>query len=73
MCVQLQIVIWIRWQEMYGREMEKNVPFFPDVKIIYIENCRGTLMYFHNEEETSSRLLYIGSTWDQLLYKQLGE
>lgn len=69
---QLKTVIWIRWQEVSGREREKNGPCFPDVMIIYTENCKGTLMYFQNEEETSG-LLYIGSTWDQLLYEQLEE
>lgn len=45
---QLKTVIWIRWQEVSGREREKNVPCFPDVMIIYTENCKGTPLYFQN-------------------------
>lgn len=61
-------------QREEGRQRRKeNVPFLLNIRIVYIENRKGTLVYFQNEEETSSRLLYIGSTCGQLQHKQLEE
>lgn len=73
----MKIVIRImteKGEQREGRQRrEANVPFLLNVRIVYIENRKGILVYFQNEEETSSRLLYIGSTCGQLLYKQLEE